>query len=389
METDALFSGFQLLPETKVCVVIPVKNEEVHIQETLKCFLNQKNIDHSPYNFKRFEVLILANNCTDGSVNLIRSFQKTYPQIHLHLREIKLRPEKANIGYVRRKLMNQACARLKDNVGGIIMTTDGDTRVSHDWIAQNEAEICNGADAVGGRILLCEKEWMNLDSITRAMHLKDEEYLMLRAALESEILELNHDPNPRHHQHFNGSFAITSFFYEKCGGIPHVDHLEDCALFERLQQCDAKIKHSNSVRVHTSARCTGRTDIGLSWQLNCWKNLGQKGLVNFKVESGNSVVQRLKFKKYLSEVWQKRTSDGFNYYGEMEKIIPLLTNMEAHYHSLNKCKYFGEWYAEVASACATSWRMRYPNENIDDAIKYLKNELSNYAPELISQTSIR
>ena len=40
---------------------------------------------------------------------------------------------------------------------GVILTTDADSRVSPDWIANNVAAIDAGADAVLGRIVLDEE----------------------------------------------------------------------------------------------------------------------------------------------------------------------------------------------------------------------------------------
>ncbi|MFP3591504.1 hypothetical protein [Chryseobacterium sp. SIMBA_038] len=108
----------------------------------------------------------------------------------------------------------------------------------------------------------------SLDQLTRLLHLKDEKYQLLVAELEGKIIDSDFDPFPRHHQHFNGSFAITSESYAKSGGVPIVEHLEDCAFFEQLQALDTKIRHSFDVKVYTSARCVGRAQIGLSYQLN-------------------------------------------------------------------------------------------------------------------------
>ncbi|MGS0748994.1 glycosyltransferase [Halpernia sp. GG3] len=62
---------------TKICVVIPVKDEENYIEKTLRAFFRQ--IDHygDPLDHNCFEVLILANNCSDQSVVLIENFCKT------------------------------------------------------------------------------------------------------------------------------------------------------------------------------------------------------------------------------------------------------------------------------------------------------------------------
>ncbi len=382
------FSSFEILPEVKVSIVIPVKNEEDYIVKTLKAFSVQVDLLHIPFNFKKFEILILANNCTDNSVELIKDFQRKYPALQIYLEEVTLPPTQANIGYVRRLLKEVAYNRLCQNDGGIIMTTDGDTSVAPDWIAQNEAEIDNGADAVGGRILLCPEELNYLDELTSAFHFKDEQYHLLVTELEAKIIDSSHDPSPRHHQHFNGSFAMTTDCYKKSGGIPDVIYLEDCAYFDRLQQLDAKVRHSNKVIVHTSARCVGRAEIGLSYQLNLWKN-SETDCSNYYVESCPSIVERFLFKRELMHLWEIKQNRDFDFYTEIKKIKFDYTIEEELYNNFNSSQYFGEWYAQVIKLHEQNWKKKYPNAAIDEVIMDLQKAIANYSASVFSQTSIR
>jgi glycosyltransferase involved in cell wall biosynthesis len=384
---ECLFSRFKISPTVKFCIVIPVKDEEAHILKTLASFHNQIDIFGEPFASDHFEILVLANNCTDNSVALIKEFQENHPHLNLYLDEVKLSPKQANIGYVRRKLMECAYARLSKNDGGIIMTTDGDTMVASDWIAQTQWEIDNGAEAVGGRILLSEDELAGLDEFTRLHHFKDEKYRLLLAELEGKIINSEFDPNPRHHQHFNGSFAITTYCYEKSGGVPKVEHLEDCAFFERLETVDAKIRHSNKVTVHTSARCIGRTEIGLSYQLNVWKNLGNHA-DDYFVESCASIFHRLTQKKNLMTLWELKDQTESEFFETMQKIAPEITADEQIYKSLLNCRYFGEWYEKLIQLKKINLDKKFPDVPIDKAIKDLQNKLQEYSGYDFTQTSI-
>lgn len=387
--SDSFFSKYKILPSVKSTVVIPVKDEESYISKTLTSFANQIDIYGEPIDFKEFEILVLANNCSDESVELIKKFQLENPNINIYLEEITLSKKNANIGFVRRKLMECACARLNENGGGIILTTDGDTSVAPDWIAQTQQEIDNGADVVGGRILLYPDELESLDEFTRLHHLKDEKYQLLISELEGNILQSAFDPVPRHHQHFNGSFAITTDCYEKSGGVPVVDHLEDCAFFDRLQTIDAKIRHSHQVKVHTSARWVGRTEIGLSYQLNIWKNLG-KQVDNCFVESADSIEKRLTQKRSLMDLWEaKNQTNESDFHQKINKIFPEITTDEENYKSFNNSLYFGEWYEKVIKLKQTSSKKKFPDVLIDIAIKDLQIKLLDYSTQDFAQTSIR
>lgn len=382
-----LFSQYRILPQVEICVVIPVKNEEKHILQTLTALSRQVNIEGSPFNFEICEILILANNCTDRSAEIIKEFQKENTDLKIYLEEILLPKNKANIGYVRKTLFDTAFYRLSKNKNGIIMTTDGDTTVSPDWIMQNIQEINCGADAVGGRILLCPKEIPELNAQTYSHHLKDEKYQLLLAELEGKILQDICDPSPRHHQHFNGSFAITKDCYLKSGGVPAVTYLEDMAFFERLKLIDAKVRHSNKVVVHTSARCIGRTEFGLSYQLNRWENSGICN-AHFFVESCSSILERLKMKKQLMNLWEDKNLIESEYKTRMETVLPETIIDSQNYNDFLNCTYFGEWYSKFSETIKLVTR-KHPPELIDEAILNLEEVTGNYSESSFSQTSMR
>ncbi|MFP3591503.1 glycosyltransferase [Chryseobacterium sp. SIMBA_038] len=162
---DSLFSRFSILPSVKFSIFIPVKDEEAYIFKTLTAFSRQVDLFGKSLDSKQFEILILANNCSDQSVALIKQFQNNHPELNIYLEEVILSAKQANIGYVRRKLMECAYTRLHKNGGGIIMTTDGDTTVAPDWISQTYREINNGAEVVGVEyyyIKMKWKVWINL-----------------------------------------------------------------------------------------------------------------------------------------------------------------------------------------------------------------------------------
>lgn len=295
-----------VLKDTSVSVVIPVRDEADFLQNSLRSFLGQTTLDGLPLDNKIFEIIVLLNNCLDDSANIARTFQKNNSKLNLHIREIKIPKKNSNGGFVRRLLMDEAYRRLTSNgkTGGIIFTTDGDTEVSEDWIAANLYEIKRGSDAVGGRILFSKNELNAMNSAARNFHLIDEEYRLLAAELESIRDFQPHDASPRHHQHFNGSFAVTTEIYKKAGGVPDVRCLEDVAFFQSLMRIDAKFRHSSIVKVYTSARTNGRTEAGLSTQINDWKNIAEQG-EKFFVESAESIEERLKNQNNLRQIWQK------------------------------------------------------------------------------------
>ncbi len=290
-------------PECLASVVIPVRNEAVCLPATLESLARQVDWRNQPLDPHSYEIIILANNCRDDSAAIVRRWQTKNPALSIHLVEAELPPENANIGYVRRILMNEAAGRLRNNrhKNGIIMTTDGDTRVAPNWVAANLYEIADGAEAVGGRILVNAAELRQMGGKARRFHLLDVGYRLAAAELEARLDVVSHDYLPRHHQHFNGSFAVTTEAFQRAGGVPDVRFLEDVAFYQALLRVDARVRHSPLVRVETSARCTGRTELGLSTQLTEWTIMGGS-VHDYFVESAAAIERRVSLRARLRKM---------------------------------------------------------------------------------------
>lgn len=377
MKTQTGKELFAVLAEqnpARINVTIPIRDEAANITETLQAFTRQVGLQGQPIDFEIFELLILANNCNDNSAEIVREFARQHPSLNLFLEEIKVCDEEANIGFVRRLLMNSAFQRLKENNfgAGILMTTDGDTIVADDWIAANLDEIKNGADAVGGRIIIEDTELEKMDARCRQTHVLDEEYRLLTAEIESAIDDLPFDKAPRHHQHFNGSFACTTAIYEKAGGIPNVKFLEDIAFFEALQRLDAKVRHSPKVKVYTSSRHVGRSEVGLSFQLNLWKNLNETG-ADFLVESAESIVERFTARKILRKIWREFSEAENIDEGRLNSIAErVFVSPEMIKRELDKRHTFGAFYENIMLTQNGDWSRRFPPVALEKALDDLK-----------------
>lgn len=386
--TPVFFVNQPIQPQCRVTVVIPVRDEAEHIAQSLRAFTRQVDLTGKKLDERFFEVLILANNCQDDSIEIIKMVQRENRSANLRLAEIRLPEKHANIGYVRRVLMNEAALRLKAVCReGILMTTDGDTIVADDWIAANMEEIRNGADAVGGRIVITDAELEKMNELCRRTHLLDEEYRLLTAEIESVIDALPFDKAPRHHQHFNASFACTTEIYEKADGVPEVKFLEDCAFFDRLQRIDARVRHSPGVKVYTSSRHVGRSEVGLSYQLNQWKNLSETG-ADFLVESAPSIIERLSLKRDLRKIWRDFSVGKIDNGEQIRKAAArFCVAPEFITRELAKLQAFGAFYENLQREQNDrgEWTQRFPPVALDKALHELKaiyaSETYDNAPE--------
>jgi hypothetical protein len=281
---------------------------------TLDAFARQTDLEGDFLNPTNFEVLLLMNNCTDGSANKAVEWAADNPEIALHIVEREFAGESAHVGTARRWLMDTAWHRLtnrqsKRDPVSAILSTDSDTTVRPDWIVQNLKALEDGSDAVGGVIFLKEDELQTLPPGARRAYRDDRTYQSLVARLEDMLDPQDGDPWPRHLEHFGASLACTPEAYAKAGGMPDVQPLEDVAFVNRLRRHGARLRHAPPVGVFTSARFDGKAQIGLSFQLRKWQALSDRNEPHL-VPSARWLIHRFETMSKLRQLY--RTGGTFS-----------------------------------------------------------------------------
>jgi glycosyltransferase involved in cell wall biosynthesis len=257
-------------------VAIPARNEACSITTCLNSLLHQVDLNGRPVDPLSYEIIVLLNNCTDESASVIREFIGTHdhglrPVPEIHLLETYLPIGRNHVGWARRLVMDEAYRRFQvlGYATGIIATTDADSTVSPYWIAATQAEIAQGAHAVGGRLLLSSREEGRLPRPLRTIVSDHRVYERLCDQLAHHIQPDPADPWPRHTDHGGASLALTAAAYEAVGGVPPIPGGEDDALYRGLRRIGARFRHSNHVRVFTSGRLLSRANGGMATQLTC------------------------------------------------------------------------------------------------------------------------
>ncbi len=261
----------------------------------LEALAGQRDLAGEPLAPEDYEVILLLNNCTDRSAEVARKFQQKCPRLRLHVLEISFAAPEAHVGKARQTLFELAARRFQQlsRPTGLILTTDADSRPASDWIAQNEAEIAVGADGVGGRILLEPGDRAALPPGVRRLFLLDIGYRRALEEMRALFAPEAHDPFPRHHQHFGGSFAVTAAAYAAAGGMPLKPYSEDVALYRAIVQSGGRFRHSYRVRVYTSGRAIGRAQGGLADAIGWWSAQAGEG-IPVLVESAEAAEARLR-----------------------------------------------------------------------------------------------
>ena len=295
-------------PGCRAVVVIPARDESATLGPALRHLHGQVGPDGRPLDRAIFEIIVLANNCRDGSAAVARSFGADHPRLALRVVEVELPPAEAHVGTARRLLMDEACRRLLA-VGrprGVIASTDADTRVDPSWIAATLAEVARGADAVGGEIRTDRAGRATLGARARRAYLADVLYRRLLAELEARVDPDPADPWPRHHHQTGASLAVTAEAYSLAGGLPPLRTSEDVALVRALRRLDRVVRHSPDVRVTTSARRQGRADGGMADSLRAWSDAGPLP----RVESPARSEARYARTRRLRDRWRADGMEG-------------------------------------------------------------------------------
>ncbi len=366
-------------PSLHVCIIIPVRNEAQGLTRTLDALANQIDGAGLALSPDCYEVLLLANNCTDDTAEIARAFGRQHPALTLHVLEAALPPEEANVGTARRRLMDAAFDRFEqlDRPHGLLASTDGDTRVAPDWVWQLGEAQKRGAQAIGGRVLTESDPHAQtaMGRGVRLFYLRDTAYLHGLARLETLLDPAAHDPWPRHHQFFGANLAVTADAYCRVGGLPRVPFLEDEALARTLRRADVRVRHSPDVRVWTSARQNGRVDCGLSTTLTTWEEMSRAGLPQI-VESVEAVETRLRARAALRRLWQERASAQ----GQLNALAETLGVPAAWFEGMADGP-FGEVWDRVARAHLIDdgpWALRWPRVEITEALSALRARLAKW-----------
>ncbi len=236
-------------------MAVPARDEAERISACLTALLDQRDLDGAPIPPDSFRVVVLANNCRDGTAEVARRSGDA-----IRVVEATLPPCSANAGAARRAAMDMAADLIPQ--GGLICTTDADSRPRPDWIARLWKAVDAGAEAVAGAVDFDpqEAEPVAFSEARRREGL----YSALQAEIIARVDPEAHNPWPNHIWAWGANLAVTASAYRRVGGLPARPLAEDRAFVEQLRLHDVPVRHCLDARVWTSARRVGRAEGGLA-----------------------------------------------------------------------------------------------------------------------------
>ena len=383
------------LVECRVSVVIPVRNEAKSLPAVIQALASQVDEHGQPLNPNTYEILVLANNCTDSTVEVVRRLSSHYAFLQLHAIQVSIPKETAHVGKARQMVMDEAYRRLSliGRKHRIIASTDGDTEVAPNWISALLNEFDKGADAVGGRIITQRAETSDISAKVSLYYLRQIAHAYISAQIECLLDPQSHDCWPRHFQYYGANMAVSAEMYGYIGGVPLVENEEDVALYRRLKLADAKIRHSLEVRVLTSARRTGRATGGLSELLETLSHTTRKAQ-RVLVESPEVTEARILLRKWLRQVWSIFQGDRHFNIKSYARTTDLLAR-SLGFSGLRLQQYieaastFGELVATISDHQINQIDARWvqPNTEISIANMHLRQRLQTLRASLKSPSN--
>jgi hypothetical protein len=241
------YAGFDPLIGGRFVVAIPVKDEQERVPACLRALAKQWDRSGRPISPASIRIVVFANNCIDQSASVARILGRSL-SLEVRVVEARLPPSSAHAGAARRAAMDIAEAWLAEGGerNGVILTTDADSQVASNWIAENLAAFEAGVDAVLGRVDLDEEVKLLPDAVHRR-GVVEEAYESLLTELSWMLDPLEHNPWPHHATISGASLGVTCAAYRQVGRMPRVPLGEDKALVALLSRHDARIRYSPAV----------------------------------------------------------------------------------------------------------------------------------------------
>jgi hypothetical protein len=275
-------------------VAIPVRNEEAAIGPCLAAlFAQNEPPDH---------ILLLLNNCTDGTEDAARAMARSSPS-SLRIVTRSLLPWQSSAGIARALAIDLAASLAGPR--GAVLTTDADGRVPPNWVARNLAGLRGGADVVCGTATIDPEDERALRPELVEDDAREACYTRLLDEIDSVIDPNPDDPWPRHTQHSGASIAFSVAALRAIGGVPRVAIGEDRALIEAAMKHDARVRHDPEIDVIVSGRMVGRAEGGMAATI-ARRMIKQDEWADDRLEPVEAAIARSTLRAEARRLWRKR-----------------------------------------------------------------------------------
>jgi GT2 family glycosyltransferase len=243
-------------------VCVPARDEAERLPILLACLAAQTGFGPDA----RLGVVVVANNCTDGTAEAVRRAVGGAGPLALRLIQVELGLAEAHVGTARRMALDAGADWLAQEgmPNGVLLSTDADARVAPHWVEANLAALAE-AEIVGGALVIDPDG--EAEPEVRRLHEAIAAYWAAVREIEERLDPPAHDPAPRHGDHTGASLALRADLYRDVGGLPPLPGGEDNALVARVVDAGGRLRHDPRVEVLVSDRTAGRAAGGMAMDM--------------------------------------------------------------------------------------------------------------------------
>ncbi|MHA6346879.1 glycosyltransferase family 2 protein [Roseivivax sp. CAU 1761] len=242
---------FPILPDLRLAVVIPARNEAQRITRCLAALAAQE--DRAALGLG---VFVVANGCTDETAPVARA---ALHRLGLPGRVLTRRVGKGGVG--RARDLGVQAARAACPALDIVLTSDADCVADPAWAARMAAALTT-APAACGRILGAADDLEATGGDYPPIEVESRYARQTRRLLE--LLDLRR-PGEVHDMQVGGAnMGFRPEILAAVGGVPHLPSQEDRTLVARLRGAGHRVAWVPRAVVHASCRRDGRAPGGMA-----------------------------------------------------------------------------------------------------------------------------
>jgi len=234
----------------QVAVVIPVHNEEQHLERALANICTAANLLQAHHPGVAVSMVVVLDSCADRSGAIASRFAAA--DARLHVLEVGFR----SVGKSRRAGIDAILGRtpgLGTGVGHSRPRSPAGT--GRLWLANTDADSCVPPNWLVGQLALADG---GADAILGSVEPDPE-------GMDPEILKRWHARHPFEEDHphvYGANFGVRASAYLAAGGFARLRAHEDRALVEKLRRLGFQVKATDGIRVLTSGRTQARAPQG-------------------------------------------------------------------------------------------------------------------------------